>query len=86
MWKTILNQGCADGHKSIKMEITKVSQVSGKTHTLEVDVDESQMEDWNNGMLIQDAMPNLSAHMREFLISGVTPEEWDMMFKYDDGN
>jgi len=68
------------------MEITKVSQVSGKTHTLKVDVDESQMEDWNNGMLIQDAMPNLSAHMREFLISGVTPEEWDMMFKYDDGN
>ena len=68
------------------MEITKSSQVSGKTHTLEIDIDESQMEDWKNGMLIQDAMPNLSANMREFLISGITPEEWDMMFKYDDGN
>jgi len=31
-------------------------------------------------MLIQDAYPTLSLAEREFLISGVTPEEWDKFF------
>lgn len=35
---------------------------------------------YNKGALIQDAFPFLSAAEREFLISGITPEEWDRMF------
>lgn len=34
--------------------------------------------DWANGMLIQNAFPNLSANEREFLLSGIIgDEEWE---------
>lgn len=32
---------------------------------------------WDNGELIQDAMPELSADTREMLISGTCPRCWD---------
>lgn len=33
------------------------------------------------GMMIQDAFPTLSAEQREFLLSGITPEQWKEMFE-----
>jgi len=30
-------------------------------------------------MLIQDAMPRLNEHEREFIITGITEKEWDAM-------
>jgi hypothetical protein len=36
---------------------------------------------WQSGMLIQDAFPMLSAGEREFIKTGITPQEWDEMFK-----
>ena len=62
------------------MFITKTSLFTGKTHTLEVDVTEAQLAAWNNGALIQDVMPQVPAPLREFLINGVTPEEWAEAF------
>lgn len=44
------------------------------------------VEKYNAGALIQDAFPFLSASEREFLISGIPPDEWDRLFaheKYD---
>ena len=38
---------------------------------------------WFNGKLAQDAFPFLSASEREFLITGITPEEWDKLFSED---
>jgi hypothetical protein len=35
-------------------------------------------------MFIQNAMPNLSTDDREFLMTGVTPEEWDKYIKNDE--
>ena len=35
--------------------------------------------DWLNGELIQNAMPDLSPEEREMLISGVCPECWQKM-------
>lgn len=32
------------------------------------------------GAMIQDAFPFLDAGEREFLMSGITPDEWDRMF------
>jgi hypothetical protein len=32
---------------------------------------------WEGGELIQNVMPELSPEEREFLISGITPKEWD---------
>jgi hypothetical protein len=31
---------------------------------------------WERGVLIQDAMPHLSPDEREFLMTGITPDEW----------
>jgi hypothetical protein len=38
---------------------------------------------WQSGMLIQDAFPMLSADEREFIKTGITPEEWEQMFGED---
>ena len=62
------------------MQITKISMFTGKSSTMEIPVAQEQINSWKDGMLIQDAMPDLSADHREFLMTGSTPEEWDKMF------
>jgi hypothetical protein len=63
------------------MLITRISMLSGKMHAREIDVTETQIADWQNGTLIQNAMPNLSADDREFIKTGVTSEEWSDLCK-----
>lgn len=65
------------------MLIQKISQLSGKLHARDIDVTQEQLDRWRGGELIQRAMPHLSADDREFLMTGVTPEEWDDAFKED---
>jgi hypothetical protein len=62
------------------MLITKTSILSGKTRTKEINVNQSQIDKWIAGMLIQDAMPDVSVDEREFIMTGSTPEEWDLYF------
>ena len=57
---------------------------SGVTRTLDLPVTEEQIEDWNAGTLIQEAMPQLSADDREFVMTGVTPEEWAIEFSEEE--
>jgi hypothetical protein len=59
------------------MLITRTSLLTGNTNTFEIPVKEYQLDLWNKGMLIQDAMPQLSPEAREFIMSGITPQEWD---------
>jgi uncharacterized NAD-dependent epimerase/dehydratase family protein len=66
------------------MKITKMSIITGIEHTLEVDVTDSQLREWESGVVIQRAMPELSADMREFLITGITPEEWKEHMEEED--
>jgi len=49
---------------------------SGKVRTLDLDISQFGYDQWMSGKLIQEALPNLSTDEREFLISGVTAEEW----------
>ena len=63
------------------MKITMTSMISGKTTTRDIDVEPEQVAAWQNGVLIQDAMPELSAPDREFIMSGITQEELDGIFK-----
>ena len=63
------------------MKITMTSILSGKTTTKDIDVEPEQVKAWQNGVLIQDAMPKLSASDREFIMLGITQEEWDGIFK-----
>jgi hypothetical protein len=63
------------------MLVTMTSILSGKTTTRDINVEPEQVVAWQNGMLIQDAMPELSAPDREFIMSGITQEEWDGIFQ-----
>lgn len=66
------------------MQITKISQLTGKEHTREIPVTLDQIVRWkDSGAHIQDALPALSDEDREFLISGSTPEEWAATFGDD---
>lgn len=62
------------------MQVTKRSMLTGKEHTLEIDITPEQWAEWKAGRLIQDVCPHLSAGDREFLISGSTQAEWDEAF------
>ena len=62
------------------MTITKTSSFSGNTNTMDIDVTEGQLAAWQGGELIQRAMPNLTADEREFLMTGITAEEWEELF------
>ena len=42
--------------------------------------DEADVCNWQDGVLIQDAMPYLNADERELLISGTCPDCWIEMF------
>lgn len=62
------------------MLITRRSMISGEVNTLEVDCTEEQIERWQAGEKIQDCMPDVPAPLREFLMTGTTPQEWTAMF------
>lgn len=62
------------------MKITKQSLLSFKYHTLDISISEEDYNKFCNGMSIQDAAPYLSSSDREFLISGITQNEWDQAF------
>ena len=61
---------------SKKGVVTNTSILSGKTRTMKTSATAEQIEKWLGGMLIQDAMPNVSVNEREFIKTGITPEEW----------
>ena len=63
------------------MKIVRKSPFTGETNTREIDVTGEQLARWHSGELIQNVMPHLSADDREFIMTGITPEEWDLVFK-----
>jgi hypothetical protein len=62
------------------MQITKQCMLTGDTNTMDIPVTQDQLDSWTNGMLIQEAMPNLTAEHREFIMTGTTPEVWTKNF------
>ncbi len=61
------------------MIITRTSPMTGMINTMDVAVTEVQIARWQGGMLIQDAMPDLSVDEREFIMTGMTPADWENM-------
>jgi hypothetical protein len=49
----------------------------------DIPVTQEQLDAWARGMLIQQAMPDLTPDQREFIMTGITPAEWDETFKED---
>jgi hypothetical protein len=66
------------------MTITRTSPITGISRTKEIDVTIEQVLAWEEGELIQNAMPQLSADDREFIKTGITSEEWDQLFGGED--
>ncbi len=62
------------------MLISKTSPRTGQDNTMDLDITLEQLDKWQRGALIQDVMPHLSIPEREFLISGYTEEDWNIMF------
>lgn len=69
------------------MRITRTSKISGATRTKEIAITPAQLrelEDPQRKRLIQEILPHLSPSDREFLLTGVTDEEWQAM-GWDEG-
>jgi hypothetical protein len=62
------------------MIITNKSILSGKTTSMNIDVTEAQMQEYYKGELAQLAFPNINAGEREFIRSGISPDEWVKSF------
>ena len=59
------------------LPVTRFSQITGIQHTLYLPIAQSELDAYERrDLLLQDAFPDLPAPEREFIKSGITPEEW----------
>lgn len=70
------------------MRLRKQSILTGEWHTREIPITPDHYEAWiEQGVTrphVQHEFPHLSADDREFLITGITPEEWDAAMPPED--
>jgi len=66
--------------------VTRTSQLSGIRRTLIFHMRWDDYARWLDGELIQKALPYLTAEEREFLMAGITADEWDDLFEEDLNN
>lgn len=59
------------------MKITRVSELTKVEHTLDLDITEEQMENYDKGVPLRAAFPHLVPADLVFLATGVTQEEAD---------
>ena len=61
-----------------------ISQMSGNYHAMDLPMTNDEFTAchalWMEGALIQNAFPMLNADQREFIMTGITPDEWNSMF------
>ena len=60
------------------MLITRTHPFTCAVNTRYLEVTQAQLDAWESGMMIQDAMPNVSADDRDFIKTGITV--WDDIF------
>jgi hypothetical protein len=68
---------------SKRVAVTPAMPVLGRTYAVEMEIKmhRADYDVWQRGVLkIQDALPYLNADQREFLMSGILPEEWARIF------
>jgi len=69
------------------MKIVRQSKLTGLIHSRDIDVTPEQLAQLalpNRTALIQHICPDLSPSDREFLLTGITDEEWDTMWREGD--
>jgi len=68
--------------KKIKMkqtiQVTRQSVLTRQMNTMELPILQEHLDIYDKigGFNVQDIFPQLDAEQREFLINGVTPQEW----------
>lgn len=59
------------------MEITRTHPVTGEINTRDIPVTAQQLNLWKHGgKMIQVAMPNISSDDREFILTGLLPDDF----------
>tara|TARA_R110000751_G_scaffold1961_4_gene7233 strand:- start:46 stop:297 length:252 start_codon:yes stop_codon:yes gene_type:complete len=58
--------------------VERICQVTKREYSFTVPLENYKM--WRGGMLMQDAFPYLTLDQREILMTGWTPEEWNLLF------
>jgi|TARA_R100000963_G_scaffold441_2_gene593 hypothetical protein len=58
------------------MLLERTSMISNKTTTMELPITNEQLNRWEQGELIQNVFPDLTPDQREFIMTGITGEEW----------
>jgi hypothetical protein len=66
------------------MIIRRKSQLSGEYSSMNINVTAEQIQQWQDGALIQNAMPDLNSDEREFLKTGITASEWNETFSEEE--
>ena len=64
-------------------EVTVITRCPFCGRANEVEVNDDDYWDWQDGALVQNAFPYLSAEEREMLISGICPTCWPNTFGED---
>lgn len=65
--------------------VSRMSPFSGNWNTMMVEMTKGQMDRYlAGGELIQNIFPDLSAELREFIKTGITPQEWEQTFMCED--
>jgi len=64
--------------------ITRTSPLSGKTRKAMIGARVTEWLAFDRGELVQKALPGLSPQEREFVLTGITAQEWDEAFKEDE--
>ena len=61
------------------IQVTRLSALSRTYNTMELPISQEHLDKYDavGGGLVQNVFPNLNAEQREFLISGITPQEWN---------
>lgn len=63
------------------MIVRRKSSITGIIHTRDIPVNPEDLIAWERGLgAIQDLMPYLNTVDREFILSGITEEEWNNIF------
>lgn len=58
------------------MKLNSTCPFCGFTRQRDLPVTDEQLDAWQKGALIQDAMPQLDPDEREFVLTGICPDCW----------
>lgn len=68
------------------IQVTRQSIITKKMNTMELPITQENLDTYDavGDILVQDAFPHLDIGQREFILSGITPDEWHETFGDDE--